>query len=270
MTEQSLFGVRLRRLLSARRPDIHTSIEETTADLARGAAIPRVELAAIIDGAMPSPDVLHRLGPALDIHVADLLVLAGLPVPAELASAWPTKPWDVGTIIRHAMALSPERRGRLNDAIRSLPVEPRTEAAADDGFPDEPGALLLRLLRNRNIRPDAQLLAYAGDGPFVSCSTVAKLGPGRVAVTPHHVTTFAHLLGYVPTDLAALTGVGPVYEGAKAHQASAELAALAWNARRLTSGQLSYVMHHLFEVTGRLRPPASPPDDGDQESQSVM
>ncbi|MFD0599570.1 XRE family transcriptional regulator [Catellatospora coxensis] len=234
-----------------------------TADLARRAAVPRAELAAIVKGTAPNPDVLHKLGPALNIHVADLFVIAGLPVPPELASAWPTTPWNVGTIIRYAMALSPQRRGRLNDAIRSLPIEPRTEPTADDGFPDEPGALLIRLMRNRNIRPNAWLLAQVGDGPYVSHSTVGMLGRGRVAVTPQYVTAFAHLLGYAPTDMVALTGVGPVYEQANPHPASAELAALAWNARRLTGAQLAHLVH-LLEDTRRLRPSTF---DGGQDGQ---
>ncbi|MEU8002262.1 hypothetical protein AB0B66_13960 [Catellatospora sp. NPDC049111] len=260
MTERSLFGVRLWRLLSARRPDALKTIEAMTADLARAAAVPDADLAAILKGAAPSPDLLHRLVPALNIHVADLFVIAGLPVPPELASAWPTSPWNVGTILRYAMALSPERRSRLDEAIRSLPAEPRTETAPDDGFPDQPGALLIRLLRNRNIRPNARLLAEVGDGPYVADSTVAMLGPGRVVVTPRYVTAFAHLLGYAPADLVALTGVGPVHEQATAHPASAELAALAWNARRLTSAQLSNLVH-LLEDTRRLRPTTSSSDD---------
>lgn len=89
----------------------------------------------------------------------------------------------MGTILRYATALSPERRGWLDEAILSLPVEPRAEAAPDDGLPDQPGALLLRLLRNRNIRPNAQLLAHVGDGPYVSSSTADSSCPGLRAST---------------------------------------------------------------------------------------
>ena len=103
--------------------------------------------------------------------------------------------------------------------------------------------LLLRLLRNRNIRPrNAQILAEVGGGPYVSDSTVAMLGPGRVVITPRYVTAFAHLLGYAPEDIVALAGVGPAVEHASAHQASAEIAALAWNARRLSDDQLAHVI----------------------------
>jgi hypothetical protein len=42
-------------------------------------------------------------------------------------------------------------------------------------------------------------------------------------------------------DLAALTGVGPPVATARLHSRHAELADLGWDARRLTSEQLSEV-----------------------------
>lgn len=101
----------------------------------------------------------------------------------------------------------------------------------------------MRLLRNRNIRPySAWLLNAVGDGPYVSDSTIAQLGTGRVVITPQYVTAFAYLLGYRPGEVVALTGVGPVVEGARVPPEHAEIAALAWRARQLSSDQLSYVI----------------------------
>lgn len=270
MTERSLFGMRLRRLLWARRPpDSYPSAEAATAALARAAAVPSAELGSIIRGAAPSPEILHRLAPALGIPVADLFVIAGQPVLPEHSSAWPTTPWDVGTVLSQAIGLGRERRGWLEAAIRSLPVAPRAEPAPADDFLDQPGALLIRLLRNRNIRPNARLLLEIGDGPYVADSTIARLGPGLVVVTPRYVTAFAYLLGYTPAEMVALTGVGPVDEEAKPHPASAELAALAWQARGLSSEQLSH-LDDLLEDTRRLRPFAASADGGgeshDEES----
>jgi hypothetical protein len=68
------------------------------------------------------------------------------------------------------------------------------------------------------------------------------LGRDRVVITPQYVTAFAHLLGYPPGDIVALTGVGPVVADARVHPASAEIAALAWQYRRLSNQQLSDVM----------------------------
>ncbi len=202
------------------------------AALTREAGVPSDELAAVIDNnAAPRPDLVRKLAPALRIHTADLFVIAGMPVPDDLASAWPTSPWNVGSVVRHAARMDGDQRSRLEALVRSLPVQPPDGSQPADDYPDTPGALLLRLLRNRNIRPrNAQILQVVGDGPYVSDSTVAMLGPGKVVITPQYVTAFAHLLGYPPGDMVALTGIGPVVEDARVHPASAEIAALAWRA----------------------------------------
>lgn len=241
MTGPSPFGVRLWRLLSHRGST--TSVEFIIGNLARAAGVPGAHLKEIVKGAEPSPDLLRRLGPPLGIHLADMFAIAALPVPPDLASAWPTAPLHAGAIVRWAIGMSPEGRGRMNELIRSMPVEPRSESAPVDDPPDGPGAMLLRLLRNRNIRPGARILAEIGGGPYVSDSTVAMLGTGRVVITPQYVTAFAHLLGYAPGDMVALTGVGPVFEDAPAHPASDEIAALAWSARRLGSDQIECVLN---------------------------
>ncbi len=136
-----------------------------------------------------------------------------------------------------------DQRHQVEALVRSMPAQPQTRSAPSDDYPDTPGALLLRLLRNRNIRPyNAGILKEIGDGPYVSDSTVFGLGRGTVVITPRYVTAFAHLLGYPPSEMVALTGIGPVVEHARVHPASAEIAALAWQARRLSSEQLSAVI----------------------------
>ncbi|MCW6007419.1 helix-turn-helix transcriptional regulator [Micromonospora sp. CPCC 205371] len=246
--------MRLWRLLSHRRRTFATSTEHTQANLARKAGVSSAELAAVMTGsASPSPDLVGKLAPALDIHTADLFVIAGLPVPDELASAWPTSPRDVGSILHAALTMNAKQRSQLEALVRSLPVQPRTESAPADDLLDTPGALLVRLLRNRNIRPRpyiAWLLHTIGDGPYVSDSTIAQLGTGRVVITPQYVTAFAYLLGYRPADVVALTGVGPVVEGARVHPEHAEIAALAWRARQLSSDQLSYVIAAAQTIRG--------------------
>ncbi|WFE25456.1 hypothetical protein O7623_18905 [Solwaraspora sp. WMMD791] len=44
----------------------------------------------------------------LRIHTTDLFVIAGLPVPDGLASAWPTSPWNVDSIVRRAVRMDGE------------------------------------------------------------------------------------------------------------------------------------------------------------------
>ncbi len=241
---ESSFGVRLWRLLSHRGLTFDTSIEQMLTVVAGKAGVPSGDLSAVVKrGVIPDSDLVRRLAPALGIHTADLFVIAGLDVPDDLASAWPTSPWNVGSLLRHAVRMGADQRRRLEALVRAQPVQSGTGSAPVDGYPDTPGALLLRLLRNRNIRPqNARLLAEVGDGPYVSDSTIAGLGSGMVVLTPQYVTAFAHLLGYPPTDMVALTRTGPVVENARTHPASAEIATLAWQARRLSSDQLSEVM----------------------------
>ncbi len=242
---KSPFGMLLWRLLSHRRPTFDTSIPQMWAVLARDAEVPSGELAAVIrDGVVPGSDLVRKLAPALGIRTADLFVIAGLPVPGDLASAWPTSPWDVGAILHHAVRMNADQRRHLQGLVRSLPTPPHTTSVPSyDDFPDTPGALLLRLLRNRNIRSrTARILNAVGAGPYVSEAPVLGLGRGTVVITPQYVTAFAHLLGYPPGDLVALTGVGPVIEDARVHPASTEIAALAWQARRLDNEQLSTVL----------------------------
>lgn len=192
MVDRSPFGARLWRLLSARRPTADVSVESLRARLARDADVSSVELGAVVDGAEPTPELIRRLAPALGAPAADLFVVAGLPVPGDLAPAGPTRPWDVGSLLLHAVELTPPRLAELRALVRSLPVRPRSAPAPADEYPDGPGALLLRLLRNRNIKPyNARLLQAVGDSPYVSHATVAMLGPGRVTATPRYVTAFA-------------------------------------------------------------------------------
>src|SRR5689334_10493335 len=176
----SPFGPRLWRLLSYRRLTANASIDQMRATLASEAGVPSGELAAIIkDRTEPSPLLVRRLAPALDIHTADLFVVAGLPVPEDLASAWPTSPWNVGSILHCAVRMNADQRSRLTALIGSLPERPRTGSSPADDYPDSPGTLLLRLLRNRNIHPyNARILKATGDGPYVSDSTIAGLGRG--------------------------------------------------------------------------------------------
>jgi hypothetical protein len=218
-----------------------TSLERHRAVLAGQAEVPGAALTAVIDdGAAPDPDLVRRLAPALGIHTADLFVVAGLAVPDDLASAWRTSPVSVDTIVADAIRMNSRQRSRLSELISSMPVQPRTAPAPVDDCPDVPAALLVRLMHNRNMRPySARLLCDVGGGPYVSDSTIGMLGRGKVVITPLYVTAFAHLLGYAPADMVALTGVGPVAQDARAHPASSEIAALAWQARHLTSEQLS-------------------------------
>jgi hypothetical protein len=205
------------------------------------------EFDAILTGTEPTAAMLRRLAPALGLHAADLFVIAGLDLPDDLAPAR-GGPSDVGSVLTTATNLVPEDRRRLHDLIRSLPLEHDEPPLSDwqeswMRLHSGPAAILVRLLRTRNIhsRP-AQVLCLIGDGPYVSDSTIHLLGGGGVALTPRYVSAFAAVLGIPAEDLVAVTGVGPPEDSERLHPHRAELAALAWDARRLTSDQLSRVL----------------------------
>lgn len=71
------FGAMLARLLS------HKGLSAGL--LARRIGIPESDLQAVLDGAAPDGSLIWRLAPELGLHVADLFVIAGMPVPEDLA-----------------------------------------------------------------------------------------------------------------------------------------------------------------------------------------
>ncbi|NUO57637.1 MAG: hypothetical protein HOV78_13285 [Hamadaea sp.] len=243
MSDRSPFGTRLSRLLAHRLSAAPTKADEVVTAFARDSGLPESELAGLLAGAQPSSEILRTLGSALGIPAADMFVIASLPVPDDLASAWKTTPWHVGTIVETAAGMPPAQIARLDELVRSLPLQARTTPPPPDTYPDGPGAVVSRLMMNRNIAPyAAKALYFVGGGPLVSYSTVGQLGTGKVTLTPRYVTAFAHVLGYAPGDLVAITGVGPVPQGQPRHRSAAQIAALAWNARHLTSDQIRHVL----------------------------
>jgi len=188
----------------------------------------------------PTVPMLRELAPKLGLHAADLIVIAGLELPRDLIPAAPTPPYDVGHLVREAAAMVPQLRRRVAYLVRRMPV---VEPDWPPPVPEYPLGLLLGLLRNRNIKPrNAKLLMYVGSGPYVSDSTYYGLGDGRVRLTPQYVSAFAAVLGIPAADLAAMTGVPPADRMAVRHPHRAELAALAWDARRLTGEQIAEVL----------------------------
>ena len=72
-------------------------------------------------GDAATPEALRRLAPTLGWHTADLFVLAGQDLPADLA---PTDPKaDPGRIARHYVAVPPSRPILLA-AARAMPQQP--------------------------------------------------------------------------------------------------------------------------------------------------
>ena len=202
------------------------------------------ELDAVRAGGAASSSSVRRLAPMLGLHTADLFVIAGLELSRDLVPASGTGPWHVGSVLERAVKLAPQSLRRLRERVRSLPEYPPAWPPVRPrcGYPLGPGEMMLRLLRNRNIRSySPKVLYFIGDGPMVSSSTMAMLGPGRTRLTPQYVTAFATVLGIPGDDLAAVAGVAAATEP-RLHRNHVELAQLAWEARRLRSEQLAEVL----------------------------
>lgn len=75
MTALVPFGARLARLLEIRGM--------SAATLAAGATVPMPRLDSVLTGAEPSSLLLRRLAPALNLHTADLFLIAPRRVPDD-------------------------------------------------------------------------------------------------------------------------------------------------------------------------------------------
>ena len=197
---------------------------------------------------------MRRLAPALGWHAADLFVLAGRELPADLA---PTDPKaDPGQIAWDYWALPPARP-LLLAAARAMPqqrlVGPLPPPVRP--FPEnETAAIIGRLIHHRNLGyySAAKLLFFSG-GPYLSTSTVNMIGRGGKALDPQLVSGFAHPLGIPVGDLAALCDI-EMTPDIPAPEHADGLSELMWEGRRLTVDQireldaLGHDLRHRFDA----------------------
>ncbi|MGW1448409.1 XRE family transcriptional regulator [Micromonospora sp. NPDC002411] len=218
----------------------------------RGQTFDSVLRAAEVDQSeieVAGPSALRRLAPMLGVHPADLLVLAGLDVPSDLAPCAA----PVGSILDHlvktALRLPVEQREHLLGAARSMPLP---ESAAPivrgrDPFPYGPGAVIVRLLRNRNLDSlNSAKMVYrlAGIGPL-SAATINVVGLGRKKLDPQLLFAFATVLSYRVEDLAALLDIELPQTLPPADTASRQVAELIWEARHLSADRLRALQEKL-------------------------
>ncbi|GHD80770.1 hypothetical protein GCM10010317_103150 [Streptomyces mirabilis] len=67
--------------------------------------------------------VLEQLAPVLGLHTADLFAMVGADVPDALAPADTTAGSLVPYLVRHTVALPPEKKDALRKFVASLPQE---------------------------------------------------------------------------------------------------------------------------------------------------
>lgn len=230
-------GAALGRLLRRRALSV--------SDLSIRADVPESRLRAMIDGeGTPDPQVLLGLSSALDLNLADLFVIANVPVPEELAPLASEAGGLVPSVVQIAAKLPPHSRRRLLELARSLPqcerARPVPEPKDYERYPSGFGGILVRMLENRNLKwvASAKLLYILGGSPPMSAHVIGALGQRRREVTPRLVADFAAVLGISAQDLAAVGGIEIHEEEFPVSPAAAELAMLIWETRRLAREQV--------------------------------
>ncbi|GAA1653655.1 hypothetical protein [Actinoplanes couchii] len=217
MTGLVPFGIRLARLLELR-------------------GLPSLDPETTVDDTL-----LRRLGPELGLHTADLFLFAGLEVPEDLAPAQLEHRLRVKRLLWSAGRLDPAAFARVRGFVRELPARPvrRDRPFPDDGDDATPGVVLRRLLANRNIRMDSQVLMVLGGGPYVSTSTYWMATAGRIPLADRFVNPIARLIGISVGELAALLGIEAAeIPWGQPHPLLPELVDLAWALRRLDDEQV--------------------------------
>lgn len=105
-------------------------------------------------------------------------------------------------------------RGRTScvQSSRHCPRRNAPNPGAHDHYATsvEPGAVVMRLLANRNLGwTDIAKIVYRVTGRYWSAATYGGVGVGRVELTPDLLGDLGVLLNIPTEDLAALTGTTP-------------------------------------------------------------
>ncbi|MER7581131.1 hypothetical protein [Kitasatospora sp. NPDC097691] len=224
----------------------HRSLD--AAALAAASGVDPLELQAVSDGRTPTEGLLRGLAPALGLHAADLFVLAGRPVPDDLAPVTRKPDRSVSRLVYDLAVMPAENRRPLLDAIRAQPQDPLAERGGLDRphYGDEPGfgSVLLELARSRHLTTlcTAKSLHAVTDGRiYLAAATIGGIGRGTVETTPELVAGFAGVLGIPAADLAALGGIPLPDDLPPLHPRATDVAALIWETRRLTGAQLDEI-----------------------------
>ncbi|WCD91016.1 hypothetical protein KPP03845_107445 [Streptomyces xanthophaeus] len=215
-------------------------------DLSERAGVTGSELRAVLGGAVPRPPLLQRLAPALDLHTADLFVIAGTAVPDELAPFDTKAGNQIPSLAGYAMALPPDHVQQLRRLAQSLPrhnrIQPSPPLLAHEQYQPSHGAVLMGMLGNRNLNWTASAKTlYHLTGRLLAAATIGAIGHGRKEVTPDLLADFATLLGVPAHDLAALTGIEPLDQTPPQNPAAANVAELIWDIRHLTADQVQHI-----------------------------
>lgn len=201
----------------------------------------------MLDGARPTPSLLRAIAPAFGLHAADVFVIAGVPVPDDLAPLDPAAARSISWLMNVLSRLPAEGRSQLRELVASLPYAERAEGGSPPfyGHPDGScGSVIMGMLGNRNLNLSGAAKALGlvtGGRLYLAQSTIAMIGHGRKELTPDLLTGFAVLLDAPADDLFTLAGIDPPGEVEAPGPAAIELARLIWALRRLSAEQVRQV-----------------------------
>jgi hypothetical protein len=234
------FGVILARLMNHRELD--------AASLSAVSGFPEAGLHRLLAGEPPLPSHLLGFSAAFGLHVADLYVIADVPVPEALAPQDPKAESGAVRLIEITMALPSDQRARVGRLVEEAPQESRQPSDPVRSYDQQEagsGALLVNLCGNRNLHSlpaTAKTLALLTDGRvYLASATINAIGSGRAPLTSQLIAGFAAILGIPAGVLAAIAGLESVESPLPQGSLAAELAGLLWNCRRLTVAQVKSV-----------------------------
>jgi hypothetical protein len=217
----------------------------TPAALAERAETPESELRPVLAGGTPSDGLIRRLGPALNLHEADLFALAWLDVPEDLAPLDHRASWHLPHLAGWAARLPHGRVRALREQVTAIPQEKRTQPIRPprpyEQFERSAAGMLLRLFANRNLgRRDAYtIMAVTGRG--LSPSTVMMAGRGRKELSPEEWADYVTVLDISDADLSAVLGFDLPDPPPQRSPAVRETAGLLWEVRRLNTDQVRQI-----------------------------
>ncbi|MGW4838846.1 hypothetical protein [Streptomyces globisporus] len=194
-------------------------------------------------GPPPGEEFLRDLAGRVGLDGSDLLVIAGLPLPAEALDLEGTAGSWVPVLVQHTLPLAPDDRQRLRVRARAM-VERPSPARTLKRPPRPPGppgfgSLLVHLLALRNLNESAvaQTMCLMS-GVCKAASTMRTVRDGAKALDTELLDGFAAVLGVPVAVLASLTGVLPSARGSGPSPEVADVAALIREVRHLTEDQV--------------------------------
>jgi hypothetical protein len=185
----------------------------------------------------------------------DLFLVAGLAIPDDALLFDEEAGRELPRLVQRALPLPASGRQRLRDCARSLPevsqtVSPRKQRPYEQ-YPPGFGSLLVRMLALRNLGwSSAAKVMYLMSGVYLSAATIGAVGRGVKELDGELLDGFAAVLGVPVAVLASSTGV---HQTAASRRPAAEIvdtAALLWDVRHLTAGQVRQVSQ-LADALGR-------------------